>query len=201
MNEHVIINKTHVTPASDQERAWHEYFRYAFTPEQATILSRTLFGCSAEWRKEWEESALDAATTLQDAMHEMFFKDIWKDIAKHHDAFLELRAKLDVLLLALNHKTIDGSVVEIPKFIDGKVVQKKAPERDVIVDRIADIEKLAARIEKQIKDILHRLSTDKSHLVAQAQVQNLSKRVDAQAKRISEAETSLKEIVDYVRAR
>ena len=54
-------------------------------------------------------------------------------------------------MLALNHKTIDGSVVEIPKFIDGKVVQKKAPERDVIVDRIADIEKLAARLKSRSK--------------------------------------------------
>lgn len=78
------------------------------------------------------------------------------------------------------------------------MVQKKAPERDAIVDRIADIEKLAARIERQIKDILHRLSADKSHLVAQAQVQSLTKRVtqlEAQIKQIDKsAETRIEAI-------
>jgi hypothetical protein len=197
MNEHVI-HKTHVTPASHQEREWTEYFQYAFTPEQAQMLSRMLFGCSADWRKEWEKRALDAACALQDVLQGRYIAKLCDDVADHRDALLELRAEVDVLLSI--GKLSDA--VEIPKFINGKaVVQKKAPESDVLVDRIYDVEKLAARIERQIKDILHRLSNDRRHLIAEAMVRVLTKRVEALQAQIKQNDKNTETRIEAIEGR
>jgi hypothetical protein len=70
-DEPMLIRKEHVTPRQGEEQ-WRAFFRHAFSEEQAGLLCEMLFNCSSDWRREWQEYALDAMSELQNFLFEDF---------------------------------------------------------------------------------------------------------------------------------
>jgi chromosome segregation ATPase len=73
--------------------------------------------------------------------------------------------------VVLGGKIVEGSVVDVPKFL----TKSADKQRDAIVERLADVERQAARMERQIKDALGR--ERKANLVAEAMRRTLTRRV------------------------
>ena len=133
-----------------------------------------------DWRKEWTDYCLDASLTVEDVALKAFAK-LDKELQSHHDALVRMRGQMDVLV----GKGIEGNVIEMPKFIEGKVTKSAVP--DALIERIGDLERQSARMERQIKTMATGART--SGLVAKAMSQRLTKRVDkleGEVRRISE---------------
>jgi uncharacterized protein (UPF0335 family) len=157
------------------------FFTHAFNEGQANLLYEMLRRVGDDWRKEWTDYCLDASLTVEDVALKAFAK-LDKELQSHHDALVRMRGQMDVLV----GKGIEGNVVEMPKFIEDKRVSKSAVP-DALIERLSDLERQSARMERQIKTMAKGART--SGLVAKAMSQRLTKRVDrleGEVRRISE---------------
>jgi hypothetical protein len=160
--------------------AWREFFTHAFDEGQANLLYEMLRRVGDDWRKEWTDYCLDASLTVEDVALKAFTK-LDKELQSHHDALVRMRGQMDLLV----GKGIEGNVIEMPKFIEGKVTKSAVP--DALIERLSDLERQSARMERQIKTMAKGART--SSLVAKAMSQRLTKRVDkleGEVRRISE---------------
>jgi hypothetical protein len=149
--------------------AWREFFMHAFSEAEANLLYEMLCRIGNDYRKEWQDYCLDASLTVEDAALKAFAR-LDKELQSHHDALVRMRGQMDVLV----GKGIEGQVVDVPKFIDGKVTKSAVP--DALVERLDALERLCARMERQIQTMAKGART--SGLVAKAMSQRLTKRVD-----------------------
>jgi hypothetical protein len=159
--------------------AWREFFTHAFSEGQASLLYEMLRRVGDDWRKEWQDYTLDASMTVEDVALKAFAK-LDKELQSHHDALVRVRGQMDVLV----GKGIEGNVVDVPKFIEGKVTKSAVP--DALVERLADLERQSARMERQIKTMAEGART--SGLVSKAMSQRLTKRVDRLEGRMTKVE-------------
>ena len=106
-----------------------------------------------------------------------------KDLQSHRDAIIKMRARMDVLI----GRPVEGQVVDVPRFIEGKVTKSAVP--DALIERLSDLERQSARMERQIKTMAGGART--SGLVAKAMSQRLTKRVDRLEGRMTKVEEEI----------
>jgi hypothetical protein len=135
-----------------------------------------------DWRKEWQDYTLDASMTVEDVALKAFAK-LDKELQSHHDALVRIRGQMDVLV----GKGIEGNVVEIPKIEDKRVSKSAVP--DALVERLSDLERQSARMERQIKTMAEGART--SGLVAKAMSQSLTTRVNKVEGRLRKIEEEI----------
>lgn len=87
----------------------------------------------------------------------------------------EQRGVLKALTLMGADRQLIGKALDVPKVIEPKAVERKVP--DALVERLHDVERLAHRIERQVKAVME--NDRKRHLVNEAQGRTLSKRIAA----------------------
>ena len=181
-----IIHKRHenskVNPSAD---AWRNFFLHGFDETQSNLLCEMLSRCVADWSTEWRKDMEDVALAVQDVMYDNLDKML-KDASQQRRTIDEIRGQMSVLL---SGKTIDGNVIEVPDFLEGKarVTKSKSAVPDALIERLSDLERQSARMERQIKTMAEGART--SGLVAKAMSQRLTKRVDkleGEVRRISE---------------
>jgi hypothetical protein len=98
------------------------------------------------------------------------------------------------ICVVLNTRTIDPGIVEVPKFL----TKSADNQQDAIVERLADVERQAARMERQIKDALGR--ERKANLVAEAMRRTLTMRVAKLEVSLNQAVKDLSETAERLRA-
>jgi hypothetical protein len=165
-----IVRKRHDNSKVDASAdAWRNFFLHAFDEAQANLLCEMLSRCVADWSKEWRGDIEDVALAIQDVLFDQLDKAV-KGAQTQRRAIDIMRAQMDVLI----GRPVEGQVVDVPKFIEGKVTKSAVP--DALIERLSDLERQSARMERQIKTMAEGART--SGLVTKAMSQRLTKRVD-----------------------
>jgi hypothetical protein len=187
-----LIFKEHVTPlrSGEEWREWGEWFLRAFSPEQAAMLNEMLSKNSTAWRREWQACTNDLQNAVQN-----YADEVSEDLNDYRDAILKLRAQMDVIVNGSG-----GGLIEVPKFLgksDGLEPARPDDRFNGIVERLADIEKLAARMERQIKEAQSRKR--KAKLIAEAMMRTLTRRVAKLEGSLSQVTKDLSETTERLR--
>jgi hypothetical protein len=124
-----------------------------------------------DWRKEWTDYCLDASMTVEDSALKAFDK-LAKELQSHHDALVRMRGQMEVLI-----GRGSDAVIDLPPLLEGKARVVKSAVPDALVERLADLERQSARMERQIKTMIKGART--SGMVSKARSQRLTKRVEA----------------------
>ena len=165
------------------EVAWRNFFTHAFSESEAGLLYEMILRLGKDWRAEWQQYTQDATLVIEDISLKVIDR-LDKDLQSHRDAIIQMRAQMDVLI----GRPIEDNVVDVQKFIkDNRVTKSGVP--DALVERLSDLERQSARIERQVKTILNGLTTDRK--VKEGMTQSLTRRVD-------KLETELKGIAEEV---
>jgi uncharacterized coiled-coil protein SlyX len=179
-----IIHKRHDNSKGGVDasaEAWRNFFLHAFDEAQANLLCEMLSRCVADWSKEWRGDIEDVGFAIQDVLFDQLDKAV-KEAQTQRRAIDIMRAQMDVMI----GRPVEGQVVDVPKFIEGKVVKSSNVVPDASIERLADLERQSARMERQIKTMAQGART--SGLVAKAMSQRLTKRVDRLEGRMTKVE-------------
>ena len=116
------------------------------------MLSRCVQDWSGEWRKDIEDVALAVQDVLYDHLDKML-----KDASQQRRTIDEIRGQMSVLL---SGKTIEGQVVDVPKFIGGKVANfledlaNKVKEGDGATWReLASVKREVASLRRMVESL------------------------------------------------
>ena len=164
------------------EVAWRNFFTHAFSESEAGLLYEMILRLGKDWRAEWQQYTQDATLVIEDISLKVIDR-LDKDLQSHRDAIIKMRARMDVLI----GRPVEGQVVDVPRFIEGKVTKSAVP--DALIERLSDLERQSARMERQIKTMAGGART--SGLVAKAMSQRLTKRVDRLEGRMTKVEEEI----------
>jgi hypothetical protein len=117
---------------------------------------------------------------IQDVLFDQLDKAV-KEAQTQRRAIDIMRAQMDVMI----GRPVEGQVVDVPKFIEGKVVKSSNVVPDALIERLADLERQSARMERQIKTMAQGARTSG---LANAMSQRLTKRVDRLEGRMTKVE-------------
>jgi hypothetical protein len=182
MGDEIVRKRRENSKMNASADAWRNFFLHAFDEAQANLLCEMLSRCVADWSTEWRKDMEDVALAVQDVMYDNLDKML-KDASQQRRAIDEIRGQMSVLL---SGKTIDGNVIEMPNFLEGKVTKSKSAVPDALIERLSDLERQSARMERQIKTMAKGART--SGMVSKAMSQRLVKRVDRLEGRMTKVE-------------
>jgi hypothetical protein len=180
MGDEIVRKRRENSKMNASADAWRNFFLHAFDEAQANLLCEMLSRCVADWSKEWRGEIEDVGLAIQDVLFDQLDKAV-KEAQTQRRAIDIMRAQMDVMI----GRPVEGQVVDVPKFIEGKVVKSSNVVPDALIERLADLERQSARMERQIKTMAQGARTSG---LANAMSQRLTKRVDRLEGRMTKVE-------------
>jgi hypothetical protein len=118
MGDEIVRKRRENSKMNASADAWRNFFLHAFDEAQANLLCEMLSRCVADWSKEWRGEIEDVGLAIQDVLFDQLDKAV-KEAQTQRRAIDIMRAQMDVMI----GRPVEGQVVDVPKFIEGKVVK------------------------------------------------------------------------------